>query len=317
MSVGQAKSHPSGEQQPDSPLEIHPPGWKDTAKRAVAESTRDRVPVIAGSVAYHWFLALFPAMIALVGLTQILGVGASALHTIVRGVDRAVPPGASGVIAGALKSAHGRTRGAITATLVATAVSIWSASGGMSVLQVGLDVAYEVPKERKFLPRRLYAIVLMIVVLALGGSAAALSVFGGPLRSAVSAFIPVTTPPFSYVWIAARWAVTAALVVTLFALIYKLGPNRKSPSMRWLSPGGLVGATIWLAASAGLSLYVSDMGSYGKTYGAFAGVALLLIWFYLTALSLLLGAEINAETEREAVIERGGNNDVPERGLSS
>ena len=185
------------------------------------------------------------------------------------------------------------------------------------MLQVGLDVAYEVPKERKFLARRLYAIILMIVILLLGGSAAALSVFGGPLRSAVSAVIPVTAPPLSYAWTAARWVVTAALIVALFALIYKVGPNRKSPSMRWLSPGGLIGAVIWLAASAGLSLYVTDMGSYGKTYGAFAGVALLLIWLYLTALSLLLGAEINAESEREAVIEGGGPNEVPQRGLST
>ena len=267
--------------------------------------------MMAGSIAYHWFLALFPSMIALVGLTQLLGISSSLLHTLVRGVDKAVPPGASGVIAGALKAAHGRTSGAVVATGVAIAVSIWSASSGMTVVESGLDVAYEVPGERKFVQKRLMAFVMMLVMLVLGGVAAALAVFGGPIGSAFRGLVPLPGLLFSIGWGVVRVVATLVVISLLLALIYYFAPNRKAPKWQWISAGSVAGAVIWLAASFALSLYVTAFGSYGRTYGAFAGVALLLFWFYLTALAILLGGQINAEIERQVQIEGGETGGTP------
>jgi membrane protein len=129
----------------------------------------------------------------------------------------------------------------------------------MAALQTGLDVAYDVPVDRKFAAKRLYAIPLMV----------------------------------------------ATLITLLFSVYYFFGPNRETPKWQWVSPGGIIGTIIFLLASIGFSFYVARFGSYGKTYGAFAGVVVLIFWLYLTGLAILLGAEINAESERQAAAMAG------------
>ncbi len=302
--------HERPEAEPESPLKVPPSGWRDTLKRTIKEVKQDRVSLTAAGVAFYWFLSVFPALFAAIGLLAIVEAGPAVADAITDGIRSVLPGGAATVLTDAVAASQTRAgTGGLAALIIGVVVALWSASSGMAAAQAGLDVAYDVPEERKFVKKRLVALVLIVATFVLGGVATALLVFGEPIGEFVRDDFPLGGA-FVWVWTAIRWIVTILAIVTLFAFFYYVGPNRQPPSWKWISPGGLVATVIWLAASLGFSLYVSRFGgTYGRTYGALAGVVILVLWLYLTALALLLGGELNGELERERAMREGGSRD--------
>jgi len=279
-------------------------GW--TRWRAIVTSSwvrfaRDRCSISAWSLACRGFLAIFPALIALLGLVHLLHLGATAAQKLTASVDKVLPPGASGVVTEAVRSAsHQSATQSVTALIAGIVVALWSVSGGVSTLQVALDIAYEVPDDRRFIARRLRSLPLMLATVILGLAASALSVFGASIGHAIGSSLPFGGTGFTVIWAIVRWLVSVAAITVLLQIHYTYGPNRQAPGWQWTSVGSVVGAGIFVLASLGFSVYVKNFGSYQKIYGALAGAVVLIFWLYLGGLAVLIGAELNAEIEREA-----------------
>jgi membrane protein len=288
---------------PESPIDIGEAGWKATLSRTTKKIVRDRVSISAGSLAYHWFLALIPALIAILGVLALVRVSPHFVTHVTHAVEKGLPPGVGTVFTAAVKAAATRKSGSLMAVIIGVVVAIWSASGGMSALQQALDIAYEVPVDRKFLARRIHAFPLMAATLVLGGVGAALVILGAPIGAGIEGHVPLHGLAFLVIWTIVRWGVTLITITGLFSFFYFVGPNRESPRWQWVSVGGVFATIVFLAASLGFSFYVTRFGSYGKTYGTFAGVAILIFWLYLTGLAVLIGGELNSELERQAALE--------------
>lgn len=269
---------------PETPLELAPGEWKSTIKRALKEVKDDRVPLAAAGMAYYFFLAVVPAFIAVVGVMGIIGVDPQPMIDSIRST---FPGDAGGMLAQPLENAGETTRGAsITTALVGVAVALWSASSGMVGLQSGLNIAYDVPADRKFLTKRAVGILLIIVTGVLGGVPSPIFTFGE------ATFFQVL-----------GWILTVVSVIILFSLFYYLGPNRESPQWQWVTGGGLVGAVLWIMSAVVFGIYVEGLGGegrYAETYGALAGVVVLILLLYISSLAVLIGGELNAELERQA-----------------
>jgi membrane protein len=284
---------------PESPSDVPMSRWRAIIKRTVAEIQRDRITLTAAGVAFYWFLSLFPMLFAAIAIMSLVQVTPAFQQQLSDGISTAVPGQAADVLQQALGASQARVVASLPAVLIALAFALWSASSGMAATQIGLNVAYDVEEDRTFVKRRLIGLVLLAIALVLGGVAIGLIVFGQQIGDAV-ADVFSARGVFDVVWGVVRWVVGLVAITTLFAIFYWIGPNRRPPSWRWLSPGGIVATVLWVLASVAFSLYVNHFGgNYAKTYGAIAGVVILLLWLYLTALAILIGAELNGELERQ------------------
>lgn len=278
----------------EKPQQISKRGWFQITKRAWKESKNDQVPLLAAGVAFFSFLALFPAMIAAVMLYGLLADPATVAQQSKK-LTEALPKDAASLITKQMDSITSAPQQSLGIGLViALVLALWSASGGVGNVITAVNVAYDEEETRGFVKRKLLALgltlgAIVFVVIAIALVAVAPAVFdsivsGGPLRWGLEA---------------ARWIVLLIAVAVALALVYRWAPDRDAPKFSWVSVGAGVATVIWLIASLGFSLYVDNFGSYGKTYGALAGVVVLLLWLWITMFIVLLGAEINAESEQQ------------------
>ncbi len=281
-------------EQAETPAQIPPGGWWQVVRRAFKESTDDNVSMLAGGVAYFGFLAVFPALIAAISLYGLVADPATVAAQI-KGLASALPGSAQPLVADQLNAVVSAGNSQLGISLVVSVLAaLWSASGGTTNLMKAINIAYDEEEGRGTIKLRALALALTLgaIVFVL-------------LTLALVAIVPVALDALQLgafgriVAQVIRWTALVGLVIVALAVVYRLAPDRDAPQFRWVSVGALVAALLWLAGSAAFSLYVNYFGNYNKTYGALGGVVVLMLWMYLTSYIVLLGAEINAESERQ------------------
>jgi membrane protein len=275
------------------PWHIPRRGMKEVGKRVLKEMGADHVSLIAAGCAFFGLLALFPAVAAAIAIWGLV----AEPETIVRqieGLTAALPADAAQIVHDQAASAASSDGGALLAAIVSILVAIYSASKGIKSLTEGLNIAYDETEQRGFLRQTLLNLTLTAAAVIGIVLAVVLLVAVPVILNAVP--LPAGTEALAGL---ARWVVLVGGALLAFAALYRLGPNRKSAKWEWLSIGALVGVGVWVLGSALFSVYVSTLASYDETYGTLGGVVVLLMWLYLTAFAILLGAEVNAELERQ------------------
>jgi membrane protein len=279
-------------------------GLWPTLKRTALEFQEDNLTDWAATLTYYGLLALFPAVIVLVSIVGLVGNPESTTNTLTDIVTKIGPDSAATTFAGPISQVT-ESRGTAGFALVAsTLVALWSASGYLGAFIRASNVIYETREGRPFWKLRPLQLLLTLVVVLLLAVMALGVVLTGPIVSDVAEPIGVSDTAVS-IWNYAKWLLIALLFVLMIGLIYYASPNVKQRGFKWISPGGMVALVIWLLASAGFGLYVSQFGSYNKVYGSLAGVVIVLIWMWLTNLAILFGHELNAERERDVQLEEG------------
>jgi membrane protein len=274
----------------DTPQEIPAKGWKDIAKRTGKEVKADQVPLLAAGVAFYVLLALFPAIIAGVSIYGLVA-DPQTVRDQINQLAETLSPETAKLIGTQIQQVTSSAGGALgLATVIGILTALWSASSGMKALITGVNLAYDETEGRKFVKLRGLSILMTLGAMVLLGVALALIV-GFPA-------VPDSWPTV-LVWAAAivRFVLLAVLLMAGLAALYRYAPDRDKPKWGWASPGSMAATVLWVLASVGFSIYVNAFGNYNKTYGALAGVIILMFWLYLTAFVVLVGAELNAEME--------------------
>jgi len=279
----------------ERPTDIPPRGWFQVAKRGWKEAKADNVPLLSAGVAYYAFLAIFPALIALVSLYGLVADPAT-IASQIQAVGSALPDEAEKLITDQVNALASQSRALGLGLIVGVAIALFSASAGIANLMTAISLAYDEEEKRGFIKKRSLALALTLGAIVFMTIMLAIVAVLPPLLQRLAGDGVV------------RWGIQVAGYIVLFfivtaalAILYRLGPDRDAPKMKWVSAGALVATVIWLIASIGFSLYTSTLGNYAKTYGALAGIVIMLFWLWLTAYAILLGAEINAEAEQQTV----------------
>ena len=276
------------------PSEIPRKGWKDILMRVKNEVYDDNLSIISAGVAFYAFLSIFPALAA---LTSIYGLvmDPAGLEKQMMTIQGMLPPEAAQVVNDEVRRIGGSGSNRLGWSFaIGTLLAIWSAAKGMKAMMESMNVVYDESESRGFLKLNAAAILLTLGAIVFVVLCLALIVAIPILLGAVG-MQGLLGPLVNYL----RWPVLAVASAVALGVLYRYGPSREQPKWQWLTWGAVLAMVIWLSGSVLFSLYVSHFGSYNKTYGTLGVVVILMMWLLLSAFSVLLGAEINAEIEHQ------------------
>ena len=294
--------HPDDSRKPDNPSDIAKPAWGYVFKRTVSEFSKDQCTDLAAALTYYAVLAIFPALLALVSILGFFGQAQATTDAVV-GILSNVSEDAETTIGPTIEQLASSNTAGLTFVLGLLG-AIWSASGFVGAFARAMNRMYEVEEGRPFWKLRPVMLAITVVVLLLVVLMALLLILSGPVAEAVGNAIGLG-PVALTIWNIAKWPVMVLFAVLMIAVLYYAAPNLKQPKFKWVSVGSIIALLVLAITTAAFSFYVSNFGNYERTYGAIAGVIIFLLWIWLANLSLLFGAEFDAELERGRELQAG------------
>ena len=292
---------------PEGPHRLSLREWVAVFKRTGKQFLADDCMGLSQQVAFSSLLAFFPSVILLVGLLGLIG----AYEDLKEFLGTVAPGAVIEAIELAQETAAGNKGASTVAFVLGLFLAVWAASGAITAVIKAVNRAYDRQETRPFWRVRLIALVLVVASGVTLATLFLLIVFGGPLGEAIADQANLGDA-WNVVWGILRWPLAFVGVLLFFALVYYLGPNVDQRDWKWVTPGSVVGAILWLVLSGLFALYTSFSDSYDKTYGSLAGGIVLLLWLNYSSFALLFGAELNAELDRQADIHASGG---PHAGL--
>lgn len=288
----------------DSPQEIPGQGWRSVLLRTKQQTKEDNVTILAAGVAFYLMLALAPALVAVLSVYGFVATPADVARHV-NSFGGALPADVRSLVTTQLKSAGRASNSKLGVGLVVglVAAMIGASKGARSLIET-VNIAFDEEEHRGFMKIRLLALLftaagLVIMIVALG-AITVLPAIGDHLGTGGRVAASVL-----------RWPMLALIMIFALSCLYRYAPDRDNARWRWVTPGALVATVLWLLGSALFTLYADHFSSFGDTYGALGAVVVLLLWLFLTAFVILLGAELNAEAERQTEYDSTKGEDRP------
>ncbi len=278
----------------EKPTQIPIKGWKDIALRVKDQLTTDHVPIVSAGIAFYFFLAIFPAIAAALSIYGLVMEPAEVEQQMSQ-LANVIPEQAHQIISNILEKQSEKSGSYLGWILVLSIlISVWSANRGTKAVFQGVNITYNEKDERGFF--KLTAVTLLFTIggIIIGFFAIAMVVAFPALIDKIG--LPATLETIIQLL---RWPILALIVMFSLATVYKVAPSRKSPEYKWTNWGAVIATLLWLGGSLLFSLYVNNFDNIDEMYGSFAAVIILMLWFFLTAFIILLGAEINSEMEHQ------------------
>ncbi|HUJ54536.1 MAG TPA: YihY/virulence factor BrkB family protein [Gaiellaceae bacterium] len=265
--------------------------------RAVKSFLSNNGTMLASALAYSTFFAIPSVLLVAVGVFSLV-VGPGTITTLMVHFRHVMPAQATSLLGRDLQRLNRSQSTSIAVTAAGAALALWSTTGAMSSYLVAINLAYRRRDRRSFLRKRLVAAGMVAVIGAAFLLVAVLLIFGSPFERLVAAHAGGAAGAVAWIWWIAEWPILVAGLLAAFSVLLHFGPDADLRRWRFVTPGSVLATIVWLAVSGAFAFYTSSFGSYDKTWGSLAAVIVLLTWLWLAAVALLLGAELNAETER-------------------
>ena len=295
------------------PSEVPKKGWLDVLARTKQQLNEDNLTVVAAGVAFYGFVAVVPALAATVAIYGLMADPAQVTEQVTA-LARVVPGEALPLLRDQMVRITSNTQAAGISAVLGVLLALYSSANATKAMISGLNIAYDETEKRGFFKLTLIALVLTVgAILAAIAAIALVAVLPSMLKR-----MNITAGVETLLNIV-RWPILVGGFMGALAVLFRFGPCRHEAKWNWVTPGAIVAAVLWLLGSALFSLYVSKVGSYDKTYGPLGAVVVFLMWLYISALAVLLGAEFNSELERQTKRDttEGAEKPLGQRGATS